>query len=147
MTMTGKPRMYPFKTRTLERTQRLQTIGREGHARGKVYLVHDRQHKRVLVLCQRLALAVDYLNMHAVTDPEDRLSYASLYEIVGKRGGRVDGWHKRRWRVEPLPIEDATVTRFEAVRAEHEQAVVLGQMEHYLTDGSPTQALPEKTAR
>ena len=130
--MVGKTRMYPFKTMPLERTQRLHAIAREGHARGKVYLVHDKQG-RVLVLCQRLALAVDYLNAHAVTDPEDRLSYASLYEIVGKRGPRMDGWHKRRWRVEPLPIEDATVARFEAVRAEHESAVVLGQAERYET--------------
>ena len=124
--------MYPFKALPLQRTQRLHTIGREAHARGKVYLVHDK-HKRVLVLCQRLALAVDYLNAHAVTDPEDRLSYASLYEIVGKRGPRVDGWHKRRWRVEPLPVEDAAVARFEALRAQHESAVVLGQTERYET--------------
>ena len=85
-------RVYPFKACKLDRSQRLHAIRREGHARGTCYLVYDKQG-RVLVLCQRLAIAVDYLNAHAVSDPEDKLSYASIYEIVGKRGGRVDGWH------------------------------------------------------
>ena len=126
----GKPRAYPPKVLTLDRSQRLSGVSREGHSRGKAYLVHDKQG-RVLVLCQRLAIAVDYLNEHAVTDAEDRLGCASLYEIVGARGGRVDGWHKRRWRVEPLPIDDDPAARFEEAREGYESVVVLGQPERY----------------
>ena len=123
-------RAYPSKVLSLDRSQRLRSIEREGHSRGKAYLVHDKQG-RVLVLCQRLAIAVDYLNENAVQNAEDRLSYASLYEIVGAKGGRVNGWHKRRWRVEPLPIDAASVARFEEAREGHETAVVLGYPERY----------------
>ena len=88
--MGTKSRVYPVKARPLDRSQRLRGIAREGHARGKAYLVHDKQG-RVLVLCQRLAIAVDYLNTHAVTDAVDRLSYASIYESVGARGDAAPG--------------------------------------------------------
>ena len=129
----GKPCAYPGKALALDSSQRLHGISREGHSRGNLYLVLDKRGQ-VLVLCQRLAAAVDYLNEHAVSDAEDRLSYASLHEIVGMRGGRVDGWYKRRWRVQPLPIDDvASVARFEEARVDHESAVVIGQPERYTT--------------
>ena len=90
---------------------------------------------RVLVLRQRLAIAVDYLDTHAVADAVDQLNYASIYESVGARGVRTDGWHKRRWRVEPLPIEGGgAVTRFEEAREGYESVVVLGQTERYETE-------------
>ena len=45
----------------------------------------------------------------------------------------MDGWHKRRWRVEPLAIEQEAVARFEEARETHQSVVVLGQPERYET--------------
>jgi len=100
------------------------------------YIVEDKQ-SRHLLLGQKLAAIVDFLNSNVVSDKPDQVSIAGLHQIISCRGGRTGGWSKHRWRVQPVNINDAAPT-YEELRARgFENCVVIGEPTCYKVSAAP----------
>ena len=116
----------------LKPDQRLAGVSKEWHTRkrnGKVscYVILDRFGK-LLLMTQKLPVASSFINSTLV-DPQEpwtKVTTNGLWEIIDQTGGRVGGWHKGRFRVMSVKLDDAT-SCFEAMRTSHEEAVVIGE--------------------
>ena len=87
----------------------LTRMSRERSARAHGYVIRDRVAKKLVLCCQRLNLAADYINSLQLGG---RVSPASLYEAA-KYGRDVH----RRWQVTRKAL-DETATCFEEARRE-----------------------------
>ena len=96
-------------------TDALRAVEREWHTRKRgCYVLEDKQGDFYIV-AQKLASLVSFLNSIAV-DAASRVSLSALHEALGVTGGRVDGWHKHRWRVRFAPLEDVEDLDFEILQ-------------------------------
>ena len=120
----------------LKPDQRLAGVRKERHTRkrdGKAncYVILDRFGK-LLLLTQKLPVASSFINSTLV-DPQEpwtKVTTNGLWEIIDKRGGRVGGWHKGRFRVMSVELDRVT-SRFESMRLSYEDAAVLGESSCY----------------
>jgi hypothetical protein len=119
------------ETMYLKSSQRLAGVSKEWHTRKKdgkaiAYVILDRCGK-IALLTQKLPAVSEFINTHLV-DPDEpwaRVNTVGMWEILNQTGGRVGGFHKGRWRVMSVDLEQAT-TAFEAARRVHEEAAVIG---------------------
>ena len=115
----------------LARTVRVAAVRPERHARGKCYVVADRQ-RTLLLVCQKLGAAVDVINAGFESDL-DWVNAASLYEAAQKR--LRHGFHMRRWRVEASTRDEApAVIALERSRGPYAREVIVGSPAHYVLE-------------
>ena len=126
------------QTMHLKPSQRLAGGRKEWHTRKRngadvCYLILDRCGK-VALLTQKLPLVSAFINANLVApeEPWTRVNTTGMWEILNQTGGRMGGWHKGRWRVLSVELDQAPA-RFETVRREHADAVVIGTPECYCT--------------
>ena len=116
---------------TLEPHQHIASITKEHHTRRQngelvCYIVEDKQ-TRHLILGQKLASIVGFLNTHVIEDKPDMVSVTGLHEIISCSGGRTGRWSKHRWRVQPVSIRDGAQV-YEQLRARgFENCVIVGE--------------------
>jgi hypothetical protein len=120
----------------LKPEERLASVRKEWHTRkrnGKsaCYVIQDRCGKLLLV-AQKLPVASSFINSNLVSPNEQwaKVTTNGLWEITNQTGGRVGGWHKGRFRVISVELEEAS-TFFESMRPSHEAAAVLGDSACY----------------
>ena len=119
--------------------ERLVGVLKERRSRGSgegdgCYVIVDKRGE-YFVVGQRLPCLAAFLNDLTET-PFDRVSITGLYENLDKEDGRNGGWHKARWRVRRVPLEQAA-TEIENARAvvPHKQVVCVGNPICYSTRG------------
>jgi hypothetical protein len=111
-------------------TDTLRAVRREWHTRKQgVYVIEDKQ-RQYLLLAQKLQALVSFLNDHVAPDASSRVSLTALYEVLNATGGRNEGWHKHRWRVRWVPLEEASAL-FERERGQFHRALILGEPQCY----------------
>ena len=116
--------------------ERLSAVRKEWHTRkrgGKdnCYVIVDRFGK-LLLLTQKLPVASSFINSHLISpnEPCTKVTTNGLWEIIDQTGGRVGGWHKGRFRVMSVTLDQAT-SCFESMRPNHEEAAVVGDSACY----------------
>jgi len=92
----------------LNGVERVSAVRRERHARKRAgkqicYICADR-YSRHLILSQKLSTLSAYLNS---LEDADTVTTSGLFEAMSSSGPRTGGLAKYRWRVVPVPIEDA----------------------------------------
>ena len=119
------------ETRYLQPDQHLVGVTKEWHTRKKdgkniAYLILDRSGK-IALLTQKLPAVAEFINDNLVhpNEPWAKVNTVGMWEILNQTGGRVGGFHKNRWRVVSVDLENASST-FEAARIDHETAAVIG---------------------
>ena len=120
----------------LRPSERLAGVRKEWHTRKRAgkdscYVIVDRFGK-LLLLTQKLPVASSFINSHLISpnEPWTKVTTNGLWEIINQKGGRVDGWHKGRFRVMSVELDKAT-SCFESMRPNHEEAAVIGESTCY----------------
>ena len=83
--------------------------------RQAAYLIHDAEG--TLIVVQKLQYAAVYINNILARAPSERVSLASLFEATDTIGNRVDGFHKKRYRIQRCAVHHLHDT-FEKLREE-----------------------------
>ena len=78
-------------------------------------MIHDVEG--TLIVVQKLQYAAVYINKILARAPSERVSLASLYEATDTIGNRVDGFHKKRYRIQRCAVHHLHDT-FEKLREE-----------------------------
>ena len=121
------------QTIALQPTHRLASIYKEYHARtqkGKLiaWIIEDKLAK-YLILSQKLAPVVDFLNREVLVDRAcDKVSASAFYQISSCDRGDTSltgGWSKHRWKVQPYALHDAT-GKFNSMRDAFEHRLIIG---------------------
>ena len=99
--------------------------GRDGRYNG--YICEDRVGSKV-ILTQKLPELAQYCTALAGDAKDQAVTLSSLCAIlkVEDNAGRTGGWSKHRWRVRPYELGGEAVARFERLRREYDEAIVLG---------------------
>lgn len=99
-----------------------------------VYLVTTRS-KDWIVLAQSIPLLCKWINVNLSNgEPWDKVSVTGLFESLDRTDGRYGGWHKGRFRIQSVPLQECAC-RFEEARSDYKRAaVVAGSPESYATD-------------
>ena len=97
-----------MQTRVLSEGERVGAVRKERHARKRAgkqvcYVCADK-YSRHLILSQKLPTLSAYLNS---LEDADKVTTSGLFEAMSSSGPRTGGLAKYRWRVVPVPIEDA----------------------------------------
>jgi hypothetical protein len=101
-------------------------LPRDSFAKNDVaYLVVERSHEWI-ILCQSLPLLAKWINTN-VSNGEawDTVSVTGLFDSMGRETGRHGGWHKGRFRISKLSLDEATHV-FESMRQNYKNAVMVG---------------------
>ena len=106
--------------------EHLRGVPRDAFAKKNVaYIVVDRSQDWV-VLCQSLPLIARWINANLSSgEAWDRVSTTGLFENLNRSGGRNGGWHKGRFRVTSVPLEES-VDAFERMRKDRRHAAIVG---------------------
>ena len=122
--------------------QRLASIKKEWHTRqrkGKhiCYIITDK-YSRFILLGQTLPHLAFFINSTIIqNDPCFNVSVSGLYQLLDCQTGKVNGYHKSRWRIIRCGIEDA-VNTYNSMRWGYENSVVVGCHQCYsITDHAP----------
>lgn len=123
----------------MEANERIVSIQKEFHVRkrnGKYvcYILEDKA-KSVILIGQKLSLLTIVVNNDFVSDPSDKVSITGLWQIIGNRSERCNGWTKHKWRCEAIPFEDAP-TVFNEKRKCFGASFLVGQKNRYTLAGS-----------
>lgn len=139
-----------WQTTYLKPSERITGIQKEHHVRskdGKVvcFLLLDR-YKKVIILTQKLTAACDFINKNIVQHEEKwaKVNLNGLFENLDRTDGRAGGYHKGRWRVISVKIEEACA-KFDEARKEYEIAAVVGILDYYeiSENGIVTKSFPD----
>ena len=88
------------------------------------YIVIDRTTKYIL-LGQSVPLLVDWINKHiSGGDQWERVTLTGFFENLNKTDGRNGGWHKGRYRIMCVPLDQAR-DLFERLRDDFSNVVVI----------------------
>ena len=117
----------------VDATQRLATVGKDQFAKKKVvYIVTDRS-REWFIMCQSLPLLAKWINDHVCEASSERVSVTGLFENMNRTDGRHGGWHKGRFRIQVVALNNACAV-FEHERAGFAKAVVIaGMPQRYVT--------------
>ena len=118
-----------MKCITLQPNQRLGAIPRDAHVKKDVaYLLIDRL-KESCVLAFSLPLLAKWVNDNICAGGKvwDCVSVTGLFDNLNRLHdeGRTNGWHKGRFRVQSMPLDEAR-DAFDAARHQHTHAAVIG---------------------
>ena len=107
--------------------QRLRSVKKEYHVRrqrGRIvaYILRDNVARDHILLSQKLSYLAAYVSQSVADQP---VSVSALFKIIPE-GRRA----KCRWVIEQVDLESAP-ERFEAMRGEYRDSVVLGSSECY----------------
>ena len=114
---------------------KLTSISKEQHNRtqkGKVlaYVCEDRQ-KDFLFLTQKISHIADVINAVIARDEFETVSVAGLYQSMTNPRHKTNKWVKMRWKIHPVPIDDALYF-YDSMRANgYKHCTVLGNPEKY----------------
>lgn len=105
--ISPRPSKAMTKVISVKDSQNLQKVQRERrNRRHVVWIIHDVRSKSLL-LCQKLNLAVDFINETLADFDRERVNVAGLFEAAGTSENRVDGHHKFRYRVLRTTLSEA----------------------------------------
>ena len=118
----------------IQPTDALKAVRRERRARREgCYVVQDKLGQ-YLIVAQKLATIVSFLNSKVAVDAASRVSVTGLYEIVNASDdNRVCGFSKHRWKLTFAPLDDVG-RRLERERGRFEHTLLLGPPECYLIE-------------
>ena len=112
----------------LDGTQELTGIRKERRVRavrGKnlLYICHDRAGEVALV-SQKLPLLRNYINDNLCVDEWQTVTVTGLYMNCDFTSNKVGGYHKNRWRVRSIGLEQAT-DEINGLRAQFGKVIVV----------------------
>ena len=88
------------------------------------YVLTDRSGEWT-VLCHSIPRLAQWVNEHlSCGDDWDRVSVTGLWEALNKTGGRHGGWHKGRFRVRSVPLQESGAA-FDDARSRSQNAAVV----------------------
>ena len=116
----------------LSKTAKLEAIRADWNSKSKIYIVQERDGGWLL-LGQSLPRLAAFINAHLTTSEVERVSATGMYDMVNKTDGPTMGWHKLRWRVAAVPLDqgDKAAAAFEAFRLSYSNAALLGDTKCY----------------
>ena len=118
---------------TLRPNDRVKKVRREYRARRSGCYVLQDKYGVYLVVTQKLALLVNFVNS-VVSDKASRVSLSGLYEMMDSSGkDRVGGYTKHRWKLSFASL-DSVAALIEQERTRFEQVLILGPPECYQID-------------
>ena len=110
--------------------QRLARIHRDFATKKDVCYLAESRHKDLLLLCQSIPLLAQFINSNLSNGESwDKVSVAGLFDAVNRRGGRHGGYHKGKFRISSIPLDEAS-NMLESVRGDYERAVVVAGSPH-----------------
>ena len=102
----------------------------QGRSREVAYIVRDRCHDWI-VLGQSLPALAKFINTEISDGPWSNATVTGLFENMDREGSRNGGYHKGRYRIGSVPLEDARQV-FEDARQDFiRAAIVAGQKGSY----------------
>ena len=106
-------------------TLRREWKSRKHLDKGHVAWLCEDKLRQTLVLSGKLAMCADFINS-ITQDKCDKVSVAGLYEAAcyHNESARTAGWHKMRWKIHPVPLDDirAVLAR---LSADHERSAII----------------------
>ena len=114
----------------LDSTQKLVRVRKEWHSQKRhgedaVWVVMDRE-RRYAIMAQRLQAISDFINTHLSDGSKASVvSMKGMYDMVDGQQRANGGWHKGRWSVSAVALEDASRT-FESLRNHFETLILVG---------------------
>ena len=111
----------------MDDTHRLESVRKDYHAKSdNVYLVTDRC-RDWLLMGQSIPLLVEWLNAAVAHERHDRVTTSGLHETLKCKQSRDGGFHRGRFKLERVPLEDSKDV-FERMRAEYKRAAIVQAM-------------------